>query len=105
MEDIAAYLRTLPLPRPWPDKYTDKPAVARGEKLFNDKAQCAKCHPAPTFQDGKLHDIGTRGPTDTTTRFDTPAWSLRGLARNQFFSRYSYMMGGARTLEEVIHQT
>ena len=79
VEDNAAYLRSLPPPRPLPVKDADKPAVARGEKLFADKAQCAKCHPAPTFQDGKRHDIGTRGPTDTTARFDTP--SLRGLAR------------------------
>jgi YVTN family beta-propeller protein len=95
VEDIAAYLRSLPPPRPPPVKDEDKPAVARGEKLFEDKAQCAKCHQGPTFQDGKAHDIGTRGETDTTNRFDTP--SLRGVAHENVFLHD----GRARTLEEV----
>jgi YVTN family beta-propeller protein len=94
--DIAAYLRSLPPPRPLPVKDEDKPAVARGEKLFGDKAQCAKCHQGPTFQDGKAHDVGTRGETDTTNHFDTP--SLRGVGRERIFLHD----GRARTLEEVL---
>jgi YVTN family beta-propeller protein len=93
--DIAAYLRSLPPPRPPPVKDEDRPAAARGKKLFEDKGQCAKCHQGPTFQDGKSHDVGTRGDTDTTNRFDTP--SLRGVARENVFLHD----GRARTLEEV----
>jgi YVTN family beta-propeller protein len=95
VDDIAAYLRTLPPPRPLPVKEADKPAVARGKKLFEDKAGCAKCHPGPTFQDGKAHDIGTRGDTDTTDRFDTP--SLRGVTRERVFLHD----GRAKSLDEV----
>jgi cytochrome c peroxidase len=32
-------------------------AELRGEALFNGKAQCAVCHPAPFYIDGKLHDL------------------------------------------------
>lgn len=79
VEDLVAYLESLPPPRPLPVKDEDKPAVARGRTLFQDKAACATCHPGPTYQDGKSHDIGTARPTDTQSRFDTP--SLRGVAR------------------------
>ena len=79
VEDIAAYLRSLPPPRPLPVDKEDQPAVARGEKLFKGKAQCAKCHQPPTFQDAS-YTTSARGPTDTTARFDT---SLRGLARDR----------------------
>ncbi|MFH2049799.1 MAG: cytochrome B6 [bacterium] len=29
----------------------------RGEKLFNGKAQCAYCHPAPYYTDNLMHDL------------------------------------------------
>lgn len=29
----------------------------RGEALFNGKAQCAQCHPAPFYLDDKMHDL------------------------------------------------
>ncbi|MFN4260831.1 MAG: c-type cytochrome [Gemmataceae bacterium] len=79
VNDLVAYLESLPPPRPLPVPAAAKPAIARGKVLFEGKAACAKCHPAPTFQDGKRHDIGTRGPNDYTGRFDTP--SLRGVDR------------------------
>ncbi|HRX85132.1 MAG TPA: cytochrome B6 [Phycisphaerae bacterium] len=28
-----------------------------GEKLFNGKAQCSMCHPAPAFLDNQMHDL------------------------------------------------
>jgi cytochrome c peroxidase len=31
----------------------------RGEALFNGKAQCATCHPAPFFTDNLMHDLKT----------------------------------------------
>jgi cytochrome c peroxidase len=29
----------------------------RGEALFNGKAQCAECHPAPFYLDNRMHDL------------------------------------------------
>jgi cytochrome c peroxidase len=40
-------------------------AEVRGEQLFNGKAQCASCHPAPYFTDNTMHDLGV-------DRFFTP---------------------------------
>jgi cytochrome c peroxidase len=93
--DIVAYLQTLPPPRPRPVPKRDRPAVDRGRALFLGKARCAACHRPPTLQDGKLHDIGTRGPTDTQDAFDTP--SLRGLGDTH---RYLHD-GRTGSLEEV----
>jgi cytochrome c peroxidase len=95
VSDLVAYLESLPPPRPLPVLKVDQPAVARGQALFQGKGQCATCHHRVAFDDGKSHDIGTRGPTDTQDRFDTPA--LRGVARSA-----PYLHDGrAATLEEV----
>jgi YVTN family beta-propeller protein len=95
VSDLVAYLESLPPPRPIPVKKEEQPAVARGQAIFQGKGQCASCHHRVALDDGKSHDIGTRGPTDTQDRFDTPA--LRGVARNA-----PYLHDGrAATLEEV----
>lgn len=39
------------------DKPTSGPGEQRGEALFNGKAQCAVCHPAPYFTDNSMHDL------------------------------------------------
>jgi len=33
------------------------PSELRGETLFNGKARCATCHPAPFFTDNQMHDL------------------------------------------------
>jgi cytochrome c peroxidase len=33
------------------------PAELRGEALFNGKAQCAACHPAPYYTDNSMHNL------------------------------------------------
>jgi cytochrome c peroxidase len=38
-----------------PEKATA--AELRGEKLFNGKAKCAACHPAPFYTDNMMHDL------------------------------------------------
>ena len=38
-----------------PEKATE--SELRGEKLFFGKAQCAVCHPAPSFLDNQMHDL------------------------------------------------
>jgi cytochrome c peroxidase len=40
--------------------------------IYEDKAGCARCHPAPVFTDRKSYDIGTRTATDPTGSYDTP---------------------------------
>jgi mono/diheme cytochrome c family protein len=95
VDDLVAYLKSLPPPRPKPVKLAEVEAVARGKALFQGKADCVKCHRGDTLQDGKTHDIGTRGPTDTQDAFDTP--SLLGVSDNA-----PYLHDGrAETLEEV----
>ena len=32
-------------------------AEIRGEQIFNDKARCAECHPAPYYTDNSMHDL------------------------------------------------
>src|SRR4029077_20998433 len=34
-------------------------AEMRGEKLFNGKAQCSVCHPAPYYTDNLTHNLKT----------------------------------------------
>jgi DNA-binding beta-propeller fold protein YncE len=98
VDDLAAYLRTLPPPRPLPVREADRAAVARGRDLFLGKGECASCHRGDTFQDGKAHDLGTGGAWDVGSRFDTP--SLRGVARTA-----PYLHDGrAATLEAVFTQ-
>jgi YVTN family beta-propeller protein len=93
--DLVAYLQSLPPPKPEPVAEKDREAVARGVALFQGKARCATCHKRAGYDDGKSHDVGTRGETDTTDAFDTP--SLRGVARTA-----PYLHDGrAATLEEI----
>lgn len=70
------------------------PRLARGERAF-DKAGCGFCHPAPTFTDRKLHDIGTANATDLHREFDTP--SLRECYRTAPYVHD----GRAKTLRDV----
>jgi YVTN family beta-propeller protein len=46
----------------------------RGKILFhNEELGCAKCHPEPYYSDQKMHDVGTEGPYDRRSTFDTPS--------------------------------
>ena len=47
--------KLTPLGRLDPEKATE--GELRGEKLFFGKAQCAVCHPAPSFLDNQMHDL------------------------------------------------
>jgi mono/diheme cytochrome c family protein len=47
---LLAYQLSLPAPAP-PAGSFDADAAVRGERIFNGKANCASCHPAPTFTD------------------------------------------------------
>jgi len=71
---IDAYLRGLrPVPSPRLEHGRLSPAARRGKKLFqSDAIACHRCHPAPTYTDRQLHDVGTRAPYDVARCFDTP---------------------------------
>jgi len=71
---IDAYLDSLrPLPSPHLVGGRLGPAAERGRQLFHSPpVGCARCHPAPLYTDLRRHDVGSRGPTEQTDRFDTP---------------------------------
>jgi YVTN family beta-propeller protein len=95
ISDLVAYLETLapppPLNKGGPGGVAD---IQRGRELFEGKANCVACHPGPTFQDGKSHNVGT-GTLEGEDRFDTP--SLRGV---RLTAPYLHD-GRAATLEEI----
>jgi cytochrome c peroxidase len=39
------------------DSEKASPKELRGEKLFNGKARCSACHPAPYYTDNSMHDL------------------------------------------------
>jgi cytochrome c peroxidase len=75
VEDLFAYLTSLrPVPSPHltPDgKLTE--AAGRGKALFEGKASCARCHPAPYFTDKKMHNVGVLSAGEPDGRYDTPS--------------------------------
>jgi hypothetical protein len=98
VEDLLAYLVSLkpePSPHLTPDgKLTE--AASRGKALFEDKANCAECHPGPMFTDLQRHDVGVHTPNEPGTQYDTP--SLVEVGRNA-----PYLHDGrAATLKDVL---
>ena len=74
LKAVEAYLRSLaPEPSPYlaaKGKLSDK--AKRGKSLFEGKAGCATCHPAPLYTDLKMYKTGTRYELDRSDDFDTP---------------------------------
>ena len=63
------------------------------------RARCDACHPAPTYTDRAVHDVGLTSDTDHRLRFDTP--SLRECYRTA-----PYLHDGrAKTLAEIFAST
>mgnify|MGYP002629571076 FL=1 len=88
LKSLAAYVGSLDSP-PAPfdlflkgdDKALTADAVA-GKRLFEGKAGCATCHPAPLFTDHTFHDLGLRTGTkllDDPERHATFRRFFRGL--------------------------
>jgi cytochrome c peroxidase len=75
VEDLFAYLTSLrPVPSPHlasDGKLTE--AAGRGKVLFEGKASCAQCHPAPYFTDKKMHNVGVLSASEPDGRYDTPS--------------------------------
>ncbi len=72
---IDAYLKSLqPVPSPHLIDGRLGPSARRGRELFgSQRIGCHRCHPGPLYTDLRAHDVGTQGPYDFRTRFDTPA--------------------------------
>jgi cytochrome c peroxidase len=60
-----------------PSKATE--AELRGEKLFNGKAQCASCHPPPSYLDDLMHDLRTERFGDEAPVGVIKTFTLRGI--------------------------
>ncbi len=74
VDAVLAYFNSLQ-PEPSPHLTRDgklTPAAKRGKALFEGKARCAGCHPAPLYTDLKAHDIGTKSDNDSDGLYDTP---------------------------------
>ena len=69
---LAAFVSTLPAPRPRP---SSADVVERGRELFR-LSGCTECHVPPLFTSADTYDVGTRDEAGAT-RFNPP--SLRGV--------------------------
>ncbi len=69
------YLKALqPVPSPHLVNGQLSPAAERGKKIFHDpEVGCARCHPEPLYTDMLMHDVGSEGPYDRRSTFDTPS--------------------------------
>ncbi|NOX55069.1 MAG: beta-propeller fold lactonase family protein [Planctomycetes bacterium] len=75
VDDLLAYLVSL-RPEPSPHLTEDgqlTEAAKRGKALFEGKAHCAGCHPAPYFTDKKMHNVGVLTPNEPDGHYDTPS--------------------------------
>lgn len=110
-EELAAldtYICTIPRP---PNRYRKlgaplTPAQRRGKSMFerahtNDgrlipvQKRCATCHPPPLYNDGFVHDVGTKMPLDRGGEFDSPHLL-------NIYDSAPYLHNGiAQTLEEI----
>ena len=90
------YLRSLqPVPSPYLVK-SELSAKAQKGKMVYERIGCGYCHPAPYYADGKKHQMGTPGPADRTTEWDTPTLC-------EVWRTAPYLHDGrAATMEEVL---
>lgn len=88
LKALAAYVGSLSSPPTPFDRFTEGDGNAlsadavKGKKLFEGKASCAMCHPAPLFTDHKFHDLGLRSDPkllDDPERYVTFRRFFRGL--------------------------
>jgi cytochrome c peroxidase len=73
---VVAFMSTIePPPNPFRTPAGDlSDAAKRGEEVFNSrKAGCARCHPAPFYTDGKIHEVGTGEKGDVYKGYNPPS--------------------------------
>jgi cytochrome c peroxidase len=98
VDDLYTYLtslRAVPSPHLARDgKLTE--AAERGKVLFDGKAGCIRCHPAPYFTDRKMHNVGVLSDNEPDGRYDTPSLI-------EAYRTAPYLHDGrARTLKDVL---
>ena len=71
VDDLVAYASSLK-PEPNPMVADSAAALSRGKVLFEGKAGCAVCHPAPYYTDQKMHNVGAASPSEPDGKYDTP---------------------------------
>lgn len=72
VDDLLAYVGSLTAEvNPSLPKFAE--AAQRGKALFEGKANCAGCHPAPYFTDQRTHNVGITSPNEPNARYDTPS--------------------------------
>ena len=97
VDDLLAYVASL-RPEPNPNLPRFAEAAQRGKVLFEGKAGCAHCHPAPYYTDGKMHNVGILSPGEPDGLYDTP--SLVEAYRTAPY----YHDGRAVTMKEALTQ-
>ena len=75
VDSLYAYLTSL---RPEPSPHLTKEgelseSAKRGKQLFEGRAGCARCHPAPYFTDKKMHNVGVLSSNEPDGKYDTPS--------------------------------
>jgi YVTN family beta-propeller protein len=95
VDDLLAYVVSLQ-PEINPRSPQLGEAARRGKAIFEGKAGCAYCHPAPYFTDGKMHNVGMITPSEPDGKYDTP--SLIEAYRTAPY----YHDGRAATLKEAL---
>jgi hypothetical protein len=108
LNDLESYITTIPRP---PNRFRAlgaplTPAQRRGKDIFertqtNDgreipvESRCQTCHFPPYYTDRRIHDVGTRHPSDRQGKFDVPHL-------NNIYDSAPYLHNGmAATLEEI----
>lgn len=91
VNDLSAYLRTLP-PPPGIGS-SDAAATRRGAVLF-ERFECARCHPRPTLTTDRIADVKLKDEKGLT-KFNPP--SLHGVSQNGPY----FHDGRAASLDEV----
>jgi len=72
VDDLLAYVTSIK-PEPNPELPRLAEAAKRGKILFEGKAACVLCHPAPYYTDRRMHNVGITTPGETDGRYDTPS--------------------------------
>ncbi|NUQ65499.1 MAG: beta-propeller fold lactonase family protein [Pirellulales bacterium] len=68
---------------------------AAGGRVIPKENRCTTCHFPPLYTDRRLHDVGTKAPSDTTGLIDTPHLT-------NIYNSAPYLHNGmAGTLEEI----
>ena len=98
VDQLLAYFVSLqpePSPLLTPDgKLTE--AAQRGKALFEGKADCAECHPAPYYTDRQVHNLGIESFNEPNDQYDTPSLI-------ECYRTAPYLHDGrALTLEDVL---